>query len=165
VQHLFAPWRFAYVSHAEETTGCIFCAAAAGGAATHTVFRGERCFALLNRYPYTSGHTMVAPYAHVAEFEALSPAELAEMMELAQRIVRALGKIYQPHAFNLGLNLGEAAGAGIADNLHLHIVPRWRGDTSFMSTSGRARVIPEDLDSTWGKLQAALEGEDAIERT
>jgi ATP adenylyltransferase len=161
VQHVFAPWRFSYVSNAQRSQECVFCAAAVGGAATHTVLRAEHVFVLLNLYPYTSGHAMVAPYAHVAEIEALAPEALTEMMTTAQRVVTALRGIYGPHGFNLGLNLGEAAGAGIADHLHLHIVPRWRGDTSFVTVSGGIRVIPEDLDETYRKLKAALEAQDA----
>jgi ATP adenylyltransferase len=161
VQHVFAPWRFSYVSHADSSPGCIFCAAADGGEAELTVARGERAFVLLNRFPYTSGHAMVAPVEHVSELDALDPGVLTEMWVLAQRVVVALRGIYRPHGFNLGLNLGEAAGAGIADHLHLHVVPRWRGDTSFMTVSGGVRVIPEDLGATWSKLRAALEGTDA----
>ena len=122
-----------------------------------TVARGERAFALLNRYPYTSGHTMVAPYAHVGDLGELDPATLTEMMSLTQKVVRALQRTYQPHGFNLGFNLGEAAGAGVADHLHLHIVPRWRGDTSFMTVNAEVRVLPEELDETCAKLRKALE--------
>ena len=122
-----------------------------------TVARTERAFALLNRFPYTSGHTMVAPVAHVADFAQLDAATLAEMMGLAQRVVRALERAYRPHGFNLGFNLGEAAGAGIADHMHMHVVPRWRGDTNFMSTTGETRVLPEELDATYAKLRGALE--------
>ena len=161
VEQIFAPWRFAYVSQSDATAGCIFCAAASGGEATLTVARGERAFALLNRFPYTSGHAMVAPLAHVAELDALDGATLAEMMELARRVVGALRSVYQPHGFNLGINMGEAAGAGIADHVHVHVVPRWRGDTNFMSVAGGVRVIPEDLAQTWTKLRAALERERA----
>ncbi len=159
VQHVFAPWRFGYVSSAERNPECIFCAAAGGGEETLTVLRGAHAFALLNRFPYTSGHAMVAPYAHVAEIDALDGAVLTEMMGIAQRVVAALRSIYAPHGFNLGLNLGEAAGAGITDHLHLHIVPRWRGDTSFMSVSGGVRVVPEDLGETYRKLRDALEAQ------
>jgi ATP adenylyltransferase len=159
VQYLFAPWRFSYVSSVDRTNGCIFCTAADGGEATLTVLRGEHAFVLLNRYPYTSGHAMVAPYAHVAEIGDLAPAVLAEMMAIAQRVVTALRGIYAPHGFNIGLNLGEAAGAGIADHLHLHIVPRWRGDTSFVTVNGGIRVIPEDLAETYRKLRNALEAQ------
>ena len=157
MQYLFAPWRFAYVSNANSTGECIFCVAARGEAGALTIAHGKHAFALLNRYPYTSGHTMVAPHAHVADLGELEPATLTEMMSLAQRVVRALQQVYQPHGFNLGFNLGEAAGAGVADHLHLHIVPRWRGDTSFMTVNAEVRVLPEDLEETCAKLRRALE--------
>jgi ATP adenylyltransferase len=157
LQHLFAPWRFAYVSSADSPGGCIFCGAARDETDTLTVARSERAFALLNRYPYTSGHTMVAPYAHIGDLVELDPATLTEMMGLAQKVVRALQQAYQPHGFNLGFNLGEAAGAGIADHLHLHIVPRWRGDTSFMTVNAEVRVLPEELGETCAKLRKMLE--------
>jgi ATP adenylyltransferase len=155
--HLFAPWRFEYVSSSQAVEGCIFCAAARGSAQTLTLASGELAFALLNRYPYTSGHAMVAPVAHVSDLLALDEATLSEMMALAKRVVRALELTYHPNGFNLGFNLGEAAGAGIADHLHMHVVPRWRGDTSFMTVSSGVRVIPEGLDQTWQKVRAALE--------
>ena len=119
--------------------------------------RAERAFALLNLFPYTSGHTMVAPVAHIADFSQLDEATLGEMMKLAQRVVRAIQQVYRPHGFNLGFNLGEAAGAGIADHLHLHVVPRWRGDTNFMTATADTRVLPEDLGETCAKLRGALE--------
>ncbi|BCW93786.1 MAG: hydrolase [Thermoanaerobaculum sp.] len=160
--HLFAPWRFAYVSKASELPGtCIFCAAISGGRETLTLAVGERVFALLNRYPYTAGHVMVAPKAHTGDLTALDRETLAELMELGQKLVRALDRVYHPHGYNLGFNLGEAAGAGIADHLHLHIVPRFRGDTNFMTTNAAVRVVPEDLEVTWEKLTRALEGNDA----
>ncbi|MFI5143173.1 MAG: HIT family protein, partial [Thermoanaerobaculales bacterium] len=112
---------------------------------------------LLNRYPYTSGHTMVAPREHVGDLTQLDDATLAEMMRLAQRVMQALQRLYAPHGFNLGFNLGEAAGAGIADHLHLHVVPRWRGDTSFITVNANVRVLPEDLAETRAKLRQALE--------
>ncbi len=161
LQHLFAPWRFEYVSNSQVQSGCIFCAAASGVDDSLTLLHGERVFALLNRFPYTSGHAMVAPNAHVADLEGLDDASLAEMIVTARRVVRALEAVYHPHAFNLGLNVGEAAGAGIADHLHLHIVPRWRGDTNFMTVSADVRVIPEDLGQTCAKLRAALGGRGA----
>jgi len=161
LQHLFAPWRFAYVTNADPTGRCIFCTAALDEGAALTVVRGERAFALLNRYPYTSGHTMVAPYAHVGDLGELDPAVLTEMMGLTQKIVRALQQTYQPHGFNVGFNLGEAAGAGVAGHLHLHIVPRWRGDTNFMTVNAEVRVLPEELDETRAKLRKLLEGEGA----
>jgi len=155
---LFAPWRFAYVSSHDPAADCIFCTAAGGGERSLTLHRGERTFALLNRFPYTSGHAMVAPLAHVAEFAALDGETLTELMVTARRLVEALSKVYRPHGFNIGFNLGEAAGAGVLDHLHLHVVPRWRGDTNFMSVSAGTRVLPEDLETTRDKLVHALGG-------
>jgi ATP adenylyltransferase len=155
-ERLYAPWRFDYVSSAEQNVGCIFCAAATGGEETLTLVKGARAFALLNRFPYTSGHAMVAPLAHAGDFATLDSATLAELMELARRVVQALEEVYHPHGFNVGFNLGEAAGAGIAEHLHLHIVPRWRGDTSFMTVNAGVRVMPEELTQTWAKLRAVL---------
>ena len=158
MEHLFAPWRMAYVSGVDLVTGCIFCAAAAGGPETLTLLRGERVFALLNRYPYTSGHLMVAPVTHVGDLSGLDGPTIAEMMVMAQRLVGVLRDVYAPHGFNLGLNLGESAGAGVVGHVHLHLVPRWRGDTNFMSVSAGLRVLPEDLTDTYGRLRSALEG-------
>lgn len=159
MQHLFAPWRFAYVSQADSAGGCIFCEAARNDVDPLTLARSERSFALLNRYPYTSGHTMVAPYAHVGDLSELDAVALVDVMRLGQRIVRALQRVYQPHGFNVGFNLGEAAGAGIATHLHLHVVPRWRGDTNFMTVNAEVRVLPEDLGETRVKLRQALEAD------
>jgi ATP adenylyltransferase len=161
LQHIFAPWRLAYVSHTDLTGACVLCEAARGGAETLTLATDGRAFALLNRYPYTSGHTMVAPLAHVGEFSELDAATLADLMRLAQRVVRAIEATYHPHGFNVGFNLGEAAGAGIADHLHLHVVPRWRGDTSFITVNADLRVVPEDLGETCAKLRRALGTPDA----
>jgi ATP adenylyltransferase len=146
------------VSGASAAPGCVLCQAAGGDSETLSLTRGPRAFALLNRFPYTSGHAMVAPFEHVADFAALDPATLADLMDVAQRVVRALERLYHPHGFNLGMNLGESAGAGIADHLHLHIVPRWRGDTNFMTVAGEVRVLPEDLPETWARLREALDG-------
>ncbi len=118
--------------------------------------RTGRAVALLNRFPYTSGHAMVAPIQHCADFALVDSETMAEMMAVTQRVVRALEAVYQPHGFNLGVNLGEAAGAGITDHLHVHVVPRWRGDTNFMTVAGEVRVLPEDLDRTWARLREAL---------
>ena len=122
------------------------------------LWKGQRVFALLNRYPYTSGHVMVAPTAHVADYSSLDSETLLELFTLGQRVVRALQETYRPHGFNVGMNLGDAAGSGIADHLHLHVVPRWRGDTNFMSVVGEVRVIPEDLRDTQMKLAQAMGG-------
>lgn len=157
MRQLFAPWRFAYVSNAADSQQCVLCAAASGGEATLTLVRSERAFALLNRFPYTTGHAMVAPAAHVADIDGLDEATMTEMMALLRRVVRALREVYRPHGLNIGFNLGEAAGAGIADHLHLHVVPRWRGDTNFMTVTADVRVLPEDLAQTHAKLRRALE--------
>jgi ATP adenylyltransferase len=159
LQRLFAPWRYEYVSRADNSGECIFCAAAAGAEGTLGLVSEGDVFALLNLYPYTSGHAMVAPVAHVAELAELPPATLAGMLRLATRVMAALRSVYAPHAFNLGMNLGETAGAGIPEHLHLHVVPRWRGDTNFMSVTAGVRVIPEDLATTRSKLRAALAGD------
>jgi ATP adenylyltransferase len=161
LQHLFAPWRFEYVSRADSVTGCVFCEAAANMPGSLTVVREEKVFALLNRYPYTSGHTMVAPVEHVATLEELDEHTLTALMRLAQRVAAGLQSAYKPEGFNLGMNLGSTAGAGIPEHLHLHIVPRWRGDTNFMTVTGDVRVIPEDLEAALTKLRAALERDDA----
>jgi ATP adenylyltransferase len=121
------------------------------------LWRGERAFAMLNRFPYTSGHVLVAPVEHQADMTRLEAATLGEMMGLAQRVLQALESVYHPHGCNLGMNLGEAAGAGVVDHLHLHVVPRWRGDTNFMSVAGGVRVLPEDLATTRDRLRDAME--------
>ncbi len=161
MEYIEAPWRYDYVSRAESSGECIFCAAVGGGRATLTVVEGQHAFAMLNKYPYTSGHTMVAPKQHTADFESLPAETLGEMLRLSQAIVRALRALYRPHAFNIGFNLGESAGAGVADHLHLHIVPRWRGDTSFMTTLAATRVLPEALETTWERLSEVLRGHGA----
>ncbi len=130
--------------------GCIFCALPAEGAddANLIVHRGQHAFVLLNRYPYNNGHMMVVPYVHVASFEDLPEPALSEIMRLSNGAMTALRAMYQPQAFNLGANIGTAAGAGIADHVHMHVVPRWAGDTNYMTTVAGTRVIPEDLLDT-----------------
>jgi ATP adenylyltransferase len=157
MDYLWTPWRFRYIAAAKDE-GCIFCDAVAAGddARTHIVFRGEKCFIILNRYPYTSGHVMVVPYAHVADLSAADPEMLAEMMRLAQKVQVALELNYRPQGYNLGMNLGRAAGAGVAGHLHLHVLPRWSGDANFMTTISETRVEPEDLETTYEKLHRAL---------
>jgi ATP adenylyltransferase len=160
LQSLFAPWRFDYVTRdrAVAVPECIFCRAFSSTAdrSTWTLWRWESSFALLNAYPYTSGHCMVAPQRHVAGLHELERSTLAEIMEGAQALVECLREVYSPHGFNVGLNLGQAAGAGIEEHLHLHIVPRWQGDTDMMTVIGRTRVHPEDLDRSFDRLVAAL---------
>lgn len=140
-----------------DASGCIFCAAlAAGGAEPLLVHVGRQAFVILNKFPYNNGHLMVVPRRHAARLVDLEGDELAEMMTLAQASERALGDVYGPHGFNLGINLGRSAGAGIADHLHMHIVPRWDGDTSFMTVFGETRVLPEDLPVTAARVREAL---------
>ncbi len=157
---IWSPWRMEYIDNPEKPQGCVFCREAAreDSADNLIVARGERTFVILNRFPYTSGHLMVVPYDHVPTLEELQPVTRAELMELATRAIAALRLVYHPEAFNLGINIGTAAGAGIADHVHLHVVPRWTGDTNFMSTVGDARVIPEDLPATYERIRQAWNG-------
>ena len=140
-----------------KVEGCVFCNALAqtGDAENLIVQRGGRAFVILNRYPYTSGHLMVVPYDHQPSLELLEAETRAEMMELAAQVIAVLRKVYTPQGFNLGVNIGEPAGAGIAEHVHLHIVPRWTGDTSFMSALGGTRVLPELLEDTYQRVLAA----------
>ncbi len=156
MDYLWSPWRFRYVSQAEKSDRCIFCEKAALDQSRdreHLIlYRGRLNFVLLNLFPYTTGHTMIAPYVHVAELEKIEKAALAEMMELAQKVQASLKASYKPEGSNLGMNLGKCAGAGVADHLHLHILPRWSGDSNFMTVIGETRVQPEDLLTTYDKL-------------
>lgn len=138
-----------------EKAVCIFCVAqqdAGRDKENYVLYRAEQNFVILNRYPYISGHLMIAPYAHLGELDAASKAVSDEMMDLAKRCQTALRDVYRPDGFNLGMNLGRVAGAGFADHIHLHIMPRWFGDTNFMTTVAEARVLPEDLSMTYQKL-------------
>ena len=158
MDYLWTPWRYRYITTADKDKGCIFCQAAETREDSRTliVFRGRNNFVILNRYPYTTGHVMIVPYAHQAVLSASEPGTLAEMMEIAQRVQAALEALYHPHGYNLGMNMGHAAGAGIAGHLHLHLLPRWTGDASFMTTVGETRLEPEELDVTYEKLRQAL---------
>ena len=152
---LWAPWRLEYVQAADEAAGCIFCTAAAGGDDDETlvVHRGRFAFALLNKFPYASGHLMVAPLGHVGEFSGLSDDEALELHRMAADALAALAATFSPDGFNLGWNLGRVAGAGIVDHVHLHVVPRWAGDTNFMPVVGATKVLPELLEDTAAKLR------------
>ena len=155
-ERLWTPWRMAYIRQGEQGRGgCIFCELPAAGddARHHIVGRGKLCFAMLNAFPYNPGHLMVAPFRHVGDYQQLTGEELAETMALAGTAIGALRDSSSPHGFNLGMNLGEVAGAGIADHLHLHLVPRWSGDTNFMPIVGQTKVLPELLDETWERLR------------
>ncbi len=185
MDHLWSPWRFTYITSAEKTLrpgvpaglaawpgdlGCVFCnlvasidyAIAHGMSADQAdragglILRGQHCFICLNAFPYTSGHVMAMPYAHLDRLAALPAAAADELMRLAQRTEAALEQVYAPHGFNFGMNVGQAAGAGVAWHLHLHAMPRWSGDTNFMTTVAETRVLPEDLDVTWKRLREAF---------
>lgn len=188
MDYLFTPWRYAYITSADSdprpgvpaalaawpgNTGCVFCNLLASvdyamehgmsrdeaECATGLVHRGRSSFVMLNAYPYTSGHVMVMPYAHLDRL-ALVPAETNhEMIDLAQRTERILDRLYHPDGFNFGLNVGKAAGAGVAGHLHLHAMPRWVGDTNFMTTVAETRLVPEDLSITWQRLRRAFKEE------
>ncbi|MBI2756385.1 MAG: HIT domain-containing protein [Chloroflexi bacterium] len=161
MERLWTPWRRAFIESAArpeaKPPSCFLCANPAAGIERDRVhfilYRGERTYALLNLYPYNSGHLLVAPYQHTGNFAHLDPATSAEMAALAQRCVAALTEVYRPHAFNLGMNLGEAAGAGVPDHLHTHVVPRWNGDTNFMPVLGSTKVLPESLEQTFDRLR------------
>jgi len=185
MDHLWTPWRYAYVTSADtavrpgvpeslsawpDDLGCVFCnliasidyaiangigadqAEAAGG----LILRGKHCFICLNAYPYTSGHAMVMPYAHLDRLAKLPVETAHELMDLAQRTEQVLDRVYKPHGFNIGMNVGKAGGAGVAGHLHLHALPRWAGDTNFMTAIGETRVLPESLEETWKRLRDAF---------
>lgn len=152
-RQLWAPWRLDYIGSADEQPGCVFCLAAEGDDEEKLVVRrGEQAFVLLNRYPYATGHLMVAPFRHVGEYGLLTDAEALEIHRLAQRGLDGLAGLYRPEGHNLGWNLGRVAGAGVVDHVHLHVVPRWAGDTNFMPVLADLKVIPEHLADTRRRL-------------
>jgi ATP adenylyltransferase len=174
MHHLWSPWRLEYVTRGESEAGCIFCLpadepATAGAGAPQAspaganrgsplqrdliVFEGITCYVILNLYPYNNGHLMVVPYRHVATLGELTAAELQEIGVLTQRAEAALTEAYQPHGLNVGINLGRPAGAGVLEHLHVHIVPRWSGDTNFMTVVGNMRVLPEELGASAARLR------------
>ena len=155
MDHLWSPWRYQYISSAGREEGCVLCRIAAerNDAENYVVHRGRLNFIVLNLFPYTSGHLMIVPYEHQASLAAADEATTTEMIELAKRAQIALEAEYHPDGFNIGMNLGRSAGAGIADHLHLHVVPRWSGDANFVSVVGETRVLPEDLATTCQRLK------------
>ena len=158
---IWAPWRLAYVKDASKDIEeeCIFCAkpAAEDDEANLIVHRGERSFVILNLFPYTNGHLMVAPYAHLGRLQELGSETLAEMMALAQRAMDRLEQVYQPHGYNVGFNQGRVAGAGVEHHIHMHIVPRWGGDTNFMPVLGDTRVMPQSLEDSDATLRGTFD--------
>lgn len=156
MRHIWSPWRMKYIQRQDPSPGCIFCRALEqeDGVDNLIVARGERTFLIMNRYPYTSGHVMVVPHAHQPSYELLDPETRAEIMEMITAITGVLRAVYHPEGINVGVNIGAAAGAGIADHVHFHVVPRWGGDTNFMSAVANTRVLPESLTDTYQRLVA-----------
>ena len=157
MEYIWSPWRMEYIQSEKSKNGCVFCyeKGREDGPENLIVYRGLRSFVILNRYPYTSGHLMVVPYAHQPSLEDLNADTRAEMIELVAKSLRILKQEYHPQGFNVGINIGEAAGAGILDHVHLHVVPRWTGDTNFMSSLGQTRVLPETLEDSYWRIRRA----------
>lgn len=157
---LWSPWRYAYVKRDDtKKDDCVFCSILKNSASDEENFilhRAEFNFVVLNIYPYISGHLMIVPYAHVADLDALAKETSDETMDLAKRCQTILREVYSPNGFNLGINLGKAAGAGVAEHIHLHVLPRWIGDANFMTATGETRTIPEDLRTTYEKLKISF---------
>jgi ATP adenylyltransferase len=158
MDHLWSPWRYRYVSTAEPTAACIFCAKSQDtrDAENLILYRGRHNFVLLNLFPYTSGHLMVAPYAHVATLEETDEETATELMLLTRAAQARLKQVYRAPGFNLGMNIGASAGAGIAGHIHMHVLPRWPGDVNFMTAVADTRVIPEGIEETYRKLAEAF---------
>lgn len=158
MDRLWTPWRYAYVSKAEPASGCIFCEKAAETAdkENFVIWLAEHCYVLLNIYPYNNGHIMIAPYEHAATLAGVSEAAALEIMQLGRRVEKVLYHVYHPKGVNLGMNIGQCAGAGVAGHIHMHVLPRWPGDVSFMTSVGETRVVPEDLHTTWEKITLAF---------
>ena len=162
MDRLWSPWRYRYVSTADPSDACIFCARAEEDrdADNYIVHRGKRNFVILNLYPYTSGHLMVVPYEHVATLEEAAEETVLELMLLAREACRHLRTLYRPRGLNLGMNIGECAGAGVAGHIHMHVLPRWAGDANFMTVAGETRVMPEEISETYRKLAGEFRKED-----
>ena len=165
MDYLWTPWRYAYITTAVKKEGssegkpegCIFCELPKLiDEEAKIVHRGQHCYVILNSFPYTSGHVMVVPFAHLDELQKLPEATAQEMMALSQKMEGVLRQVYSPDGINLGMNIGRAAGAGIAGHVHMHVLPRWVGDTNFMTVTGESRVLPEALDETYARIRGAL---------
>jgi ATP adenylyltransferase len=154
MKHLWAPWRMEYIM-SEKEDGCILCQKPGENkdAESYILFRGDLNFVLMNTYPYNPGHLMIAPYRHVACLDDLTPEELHEHIEIVSRSIRVVRKVFNPGGFNIGINMGKVAGAGITDHVHTHVVPRWQGDTNFMPVFADVRVIPQALADTYQQLK------------
>jgi len=155
MDYLFTPWRYAYIKGADKAQECLFCELAKRGddAKRFILHRGQHCFVMLNAFPYTNGHVMIAPYEHVDQLAKLSQPGAQEMMTLSQRLETVLRDLYHPDGLNIGMNLGRAAGAGVAGHIHMHLLPRWIADSNFMTTVGETRILPESLEQTYERLK------------
>ncbi len=158
MDYLWTPWRYAYVSSADRATSCIFCDKPRENddRKNYIVHRGEHCYIILNAFPYTSGHVMVVPYAHLDQLDKLPREAAHEMMDLSQRMESVLRKAYNAEGVNLGMNIGKCAGAGVAGHVHMHVLPRWTADANFMTVVGETRVLPETLEQTYEKIANTL---------
>lgn len=157
MKFIWSPWRMEYIQSDKKLEGCVFCIEMArpDGPENLIVYRGNRVFMILNRFPYTSGHVMVVPFQHTSTLMDLDKDTQTELMQITNWSIQVLEEIYKPQGFNVGINIGEAAGAGITDHIHMHIVPRWSGDTNFMSSLGSTRVLPETLEETYRRIREA----------
>lgn len=157
MNYLWSPWRMEYILTPKSEEGCIFCNALKqpDGPENLIVYRGSQAFVMLNRFPYTSGHLMIVPYIHAPSLELLDDGSRADIMNLSARAIEVLKGLYAPQGFNLGMNIGNAAGAGVTEHVHLHVVPRWVGDTNFMSSISQTRVLPELLEETYRRVKEA----------
>src|SRR3954469_19113193 len=154
MEHLWSPWRLAYITGGSSPGGCVFCRALGDPEAADLILhRGPTCFVILNLFPYNNGHLMVIPTRHIATLGSATAEELSELIALTRIAEIALTEAYAPHGINMGINLGKPAGAGVLDHVHMHVVPRWNGDTNFMTVIGQTRVLPEELPTTAEKLR------------
>jgi len=167
MDYLWTPWRYAYITAASKDEGrpdgCIFCELPKlPDEQAKIVYRGKLCYVILNSFPYTSGHVMIVPFAHLDQLQKLPESAAQEMMALSQKMESVLRQVYTPGGINLGMNIGRAAGAGVTGHIHMHVLPRWVGDTNFMTVTGESRVLPEALEETWRKVREALLSLDEI---
>ena len=159
MDYLWTPWRYAYVTAAEKTPGCIFCDLPKAGddAKVRIVYRGRFCYIVLNTYPYTPGHAMIVPFSHLDELQKLPVEAAHEMMDLSQKMERVLRQLYTPDGVNLGMNIGKAAGAGVVGHIHMHLLPRWFADANFVSVIGETRILPESLEVTYERIRREMQ--------
>ena len=161
MDYLWTPWRYAYVTGEDKPIGCIFCNLPKlnNDKQARIVYRGRSCYVVLNTYPYTPGHVMIVPFEHLDELQKLPVDAAHELMDLSQNMERILRSLYKPDGVNLGMNIGAAAGAGVAGHIHMHALPRWVADANFVSVVGETRVLPEALEVTWERIRKAVVGQ------